>query len=130
MADYRDHYPEIQAAGATVVAASVDPPAKSEQLRSRLSVPFEILYDTERRVIKEWDIYNAGERGGIAKPAVFILDRERLVRYASVDSVARRVPASEIVRILQTAGDVPLRRRVQVPQLSNWLNAIRNHLRG
>jgi peroxiredoxin len=128
--DYRDHYQEIRANGANVVAASVDAPAKSQSLRLDLNLPFLILCDTERRVAKDWDIYNPREKGGIAKPAVFVIDPDHTVRFASVDSVATRVPASEIMRVLETAAAVPaIRRRVQIPSFSEFGRGIRNKLR-
>jgi peroxiredoxin len=130
LADYREHYLEIQAADASVVAVSVDTPEKSEALRVRLSLPFPILCDTERRVVKDWGIYNSEEKGGIAKPAVFIIEPNQLVRYAAVDTVARRVPAAEIVSLLQhVANAQSVRRRVYVPLLPEWIIAIRNSLR-
>jgi hypothetical protein len=111
LADYREHYPEIRSAGACLAAVSVDLRESSEALRTQLSLPFPILCDTERRVVKDWDIYNSGERGGIAKPAVFVIDPDQVVRYSSVDSVATRVPAVEIVHLLQSAAnEQPIRR--------------------
>lgn len=90
-------------------------------------MPFPILCDTERRVVRDWGIYNAGEKGGIAKPAVFIIDPSHVVRYASVDAVVRRVPAAEIVSLLQNAAEgQKVRRRVHVPLCSEWKSAIRN----
>ena len=87
------------------MAVSVDPPKASEALRTQLSLPFPILCDTERRVVRDWDIYNSREKGGIAKPAVFVIDSNQVIRYASVDSVATRVPAVEIVHLLQNAAN-------------------------
>ena len=110
------------------MAVSVDPPKASEALRTQLSLPFPILCDTERRVVRDWDIYNSREKGGIAKPAVFVIDSNQVIRYASVDSVATRVPAVEIVDLLQNAANArPIRRRVHVPMLSEWIRAIRNN---
>jgi peroxiredoxin len=130
LADYREHYLEIRSAGASVVAVSVDAPDKSEALRVHLSLPFPILCDTERSVVRDWGIYNSGEKGGIAKPAVFIIDPSHVVRYASVDGVVRRVPAAEIVSLLQSAAEAqPVRRRVHVPLFSDWKSAIRNIIR-
>jgi peroxiredoxin len=128
LADYREHYLEIKSAGASLVAVSVDQPETSEALRTQLSLPFPILCDTERHVVRDWDIYNSGEKGGIAKPSVFVIDPNQVVRYASVDSVATRVPAVEIVHLLQNAANArPIRRRVHVPMLSEWIRAIRNN---
>jgi peroxiredoxin len=125
--DYREHYQQIRSAGASVVAVSVDAPDKSEALRAHLSLPFPILCDTEHRVVRDWDVYNSQEKGGIAKPAVFIINPNHVVSYAAVDGVVRRVPAAEIVFLLQTAVNAqPVRRRVYVPLWSQWISAIRN----
>ena len=127
MADYREHYAEIRAAGASVAAVSVDAPRESEALRVQLALPFPILCDTGRRVVREWGIYNSKERGGIAKPAVFLIDPSGKVRYAAVDTVVKRVPASEIVSLLQNDGkSSPVRRRLSIPRFSDWIGAIRN----
>jgi len=129
LAEYREHYPEIRSADASLVAISVDGPDKSEALRLHFSLPFPILCDTERRVVRQWGVYNPGERGGIAKPAVFIVDPGQVVRYAAVDGVVRRVPAGEIVSLLRNAAEEqPVRRRVLVPLPSEWKRAIRNHI--
>ena len=107
----------------------MDAPNKSEALRVHLSLPFPILCDTERRVVRDWGIYNSREKGGIAKPAVFIIDPGHVVRYAAVDGVVRRVPAAEIVSLLQNAAKAQaVRRRVHVPLFSEWISAIRNSI--
>jgi peroxiredoxin len=130
LADYRDHYDEIRACGADLVAASVDPPQASEAVRRDLRLPFMILCDTARRVVREWDIYNPGERGGIARPAVFIINSDRVVRYASVDGVSSRVAPPEIVRLLQATAEPPAaRRKHYIPTPADFFRAIRNSIR-
>ena len=99
-------------------------------MRRELHLPFPILCDTERHVVKTWDLYNPGERNGIARPAVFIVTSALAVRYSAVDMVAARVPASEILRMLQATADVkPLQRRVHMPRLGQWVSALRNNFR-
>lgn len=108
----------------------MDGPQKSQVVREQLGLSFPILCDTERVVVRQWGVYNAREKGGIAKPAVFILDPGRVVRCVSVDEVASRVPASEIVRAL-SKGDrisVPPRRAV-IPRPSNFISATKNSIR-
>ena len=129
MADYRDHYEEIRAAGAEMAAVSVDPPEKSQALRRELRLPFPILCDTERRVVKEWDIYNPREKGGIAKPAVFVIGSDGVVRCSKVDGVARRIPPSEIVRILSSSEGPPPRGKTYIPHIGEFYSAIRRLLR-
>ena len=121
MAEYREHYNEIREAGAGLVAVSVDPPESSEALRQQLSLPFTILCHTGRRLVQEWDIYNEREKGGIAKPAIFVIGPDRRVRYASVDSVVTRVPASEILRVLRTGTEThDVQRKRYIPGFADW----------
>jgi hypothetical protein len=71
----------------------------------------------KRRIITEWDLLNTRERGGIAKPSVFVIDSGLVVRYASVDTVVTRVPASEILSFLVAAGDLAqIRRKAHFPR--------------
>jgi peroxiredoxin len=129
LAEYREQYSQIRAAGAEMAAISVDAPEKSQAVREKLGLLFPILCDTERVVVRQWGVYNAREKGGIAKPAVFIVDPGRIVRYVSVDGVASRVPASEIVGFLNETGAIsPARRRV-VPRPANFFSAMRNSIR-
>jgi peroxiredoxin len=130
LADYRDRYDEIRRTGADLAGVSVDPPEASEAMRRDLRLPFMVLSDTARRVVREWGIYNPGERGGIAKPAVFIIDPGRLVRYASVEGVSSRTPASEIVRLLSARAETtPARRKHYIPTPADFFRAIRNSIR-
>lgn len=130
MAEYREHYSAIRGAGAELAAISVDGPEKSQAVRDQLGLPFSILCDTERAVVRQWGVYNAREKGGIAKPAVFIVDPGRIVRYISVDEVASRVPASEIVAVLRAKGPIsPSQRRTLIPRPGNFFSATRNSIR-
>jgi peroxiredoxin len=130
LADYRDHYEEIRATAASLIAVSVDPPDRAESVRRELHLPFPVLCDTDRRVVREWDIYNSRERGGIARPSIFLIDRDRTVRYVSLDSIATRVPASEIVRLLESAAQAPTaRRKIYIPTPADFFRAVRSSLR-
>ena len=113
-----------------MAAISVDRTAESERLRTQLSLPFAVLCDMEGYVIREWDLLNARERGGIAKPSVFVLDPGRRVRYAAVGTVMSRVSASEVLSILQAdPGATPIRRKTYLPLPGDWIRAIRNTFR-
>ena len=130
MAEYREHYRAIRAAGTSLVAVSVDAPEKSEAVRRQSQLAFPILSDGERRVVQDWDIYNPYEKGGIAKPAVFILAPDCTVRFVSVDGVSARVPAADIVGMLQERKDkTSTRRKHLIPSPATFVRAIRNALR-
>lgn len=98
-------------------------------MRRQLQLPFDVLCDIDHHVVREWDIYNPKEKGGIAKPATFILDPGRVVRLASVDQVAKRIAASEVTEYLRCARAVVPGRRSQFPHLSDFVRAIRNSIR-
>ena len=132
MAEYRDLYEKIRVAGADVVGVSVDEPSRSAAVRQELQLPFEILCDTQRQVITDWGILNPREKGGIAQPAVFILDRDRRVRFASVDRDAARVPATTVVDFLLSGMQVSgggSRRRWVIPRAEDFGRAVKNTFR-
>jgi peroxiredoxin len=130
LAEYRDAYESLRAAGANLVAVSVDAPEKSEAVRREWQLPFLILSDSQRRVVQEWGIYNDREKGGIAKPAVFLLSPDLTVRFVSVDEVASRVPAAEILRLLREGGQgAAANRKSIVPGLGTFFVAIRSAFR-
>jgi peroxiredoxin len=129
LAEYRDIYPSLRAAGANLIALSVDSPEKSESVRRQLHLPYPILADTRRRVVREWGIYNEREKGGIAKPAVFLLAPDMTVRFASVDQIASRVPAAEIVRRLSEQNSGPASRKTLIAGPLSFFRGIRNGIR-
>ncbi len=129
MADYREHEGAIRAAGAKLAAISVDNPEKSQAVRDELHLSFTVLCDMHRRVVREWGVYSAREKGGIGKPAVFIIDPGRAVRYVSVDEVASRIAASEIARLLRGAASGPRpKRHTVIPHAGNFFRAVSNSL--
>lgn len=91
MADYAAVYKDFHSLGAEVAAISVDPPNRSAGLRKDLSIPFPLLSDSSRATMIEWGVLNANEKGGIAIPSTFLIDRERKVCFASVEDMMMRV---------------------------------------
>ena len=111
-----------------MVALSVDAPAASQAVRAQLGLDFPILCDTERTVVRAWDLYNARERGGIAVPAVFVVDPDRRIRYRSVDATASRVRTDGVLAFLR-GGAPPNGRTMVLPRLADWFRAIGNAAR-
>ncbi len=131
MAEYRDRYDEIRSSGANVAALSVDESARSEAVRRELQLPFPILCDTARKVVTEWGLLMR-EKGGIARPAVFVIDRDMRVLFASLDNDAARVSTDTVVGFLlsgKPAGPLKARRSLIIPRPTDWFRAIRNTLR-
>jgi peroxiredoxin len=134
LAEYRDALSELAARDAGFVGLSVDPPDRSEALRRSLRLPYPLLCDTGRRVVEDWDLFNREEMGGIAYPAVFVLDRDLTVLYRSLDRTASRVSTEAVLTFLSdrsTASGAAreMRRRILRPRLSEFALALRNMLR-
>ena len=129
MTEYARHYSAIRAAGADVVALSVDAAAATQALRTQLGLEFPILCDTERVAVRAWDLFNERERGGIAVPAVFVIDPDRRVRYRSIDATASRVRTDGVLAFLR-GGALPNGRTVVLPRMGDWVRAIGNAVRG
>ncbi len=134
MAEFRDCNAEFEAAGARILALSVDDPSRSAPLRAQLDLPFSILCDPSRETVQAWGLFNAKEKGGIAIPATFLIDRDRKVRFASAEAVARRVSAAEMLAFVRaTVGrgpspQMPVRVKVR-PRLAHFGRALLNSIR-
>lgn len=133
LADYRDHAAAFREAGFDLAALAVDEPARSEAVRQQYELPFPILCDTRREVIEAWGIINRKEKGGIAEPAVFAIDRDRSVLAGSVDAEFNRVGAPALLEYLRSrsgaANSSGLRRHFVIARLGDWWRAVRGALR-
>ena len=59
---------------------------------------FEILSDTDRKVIISYGILNKAEHDGIAHPSIFILDKEGRIRFLYVgQNPTDRPPDEKII---------------------------------
>ena len=61
----------------------VDPVENNAAMVDKLLLPFPILSDPEGRVIREYGVWSDGE-GGIAKPALFLVQPDRSVTFSYV----------------------------------------------
>ena len=110
MADYSEHFEDFRAAGAELVAISVDDAARAEPCRRELGIRFPLLCDTRREVVTAYGLLNTHEKGGIAFPAAFVIDRDQVVRFRALEEVASRVSVDQLlglVRALRNGGEAP-----------------------
>ncbi len=114
-------------AGYSIVALSVDEAQRTENLRRTLDLHFPILCDIERQVLRDWDLLNAHEKGGIAVPATFVLDGDRHVRLCSIDGVIRRAAADEVLAYVRGRATQAAKRALRPSRL--WFCAVRNMFR-
>ena len=119
--------------GLGLVAVSVDTPDRSRALAVQLDLPFLLLSDPAREVVEAYGVFNRAEKGGIAYPATFVLDRDRTVRFRSLDRTAARVELNGLFAFLHrglgsAAPSRPERSSI-IPRLGDWLRITANALR-
>lgn len=81
-----------------LISISVDTPEQSQKLREQRGYTFPILSDSERAIIRRYDLVHAsGGPGGsdIARPAEFLLDAEGVVRWMNLTESYRIRPKAE-----------------------------------
>jgi peroxiredoxin len=133
LAGLHDRFAELSSLGFGLAALSVDEPQRSRALAAQLELQFPLLCDTEREVVRAYGVFNEKEKGGIAYPATFVLDRERTVRFRSLDRTASRVNLDELFAFLRRGIDseppaAPKRSRI-VPGFRDFIRVMRNSLR-
>ena len=96
MAELGDQHAELRALGVEIAAVSVDRPEEAEAVRRRYQLPLPLLCDPEAGFIYRCGRFDPAEKGGIARPATFVLDRELRVRFRALDGVVTRVRAADL----------------------------------
>jgi len=99
---FQKKLPEFEARGIRVVGISVDPPDASRRQSHKLGYTFPLLSDPEAKVIRRYDVLHpgAGPKGAdIARPAEFLIDSGRLVRWVNLtDNIAVRARPEGVLR--------------------------------
>ena len=81
-------------------------PQRAEQVQQYLAenrLPFEILIDRTRAVAKAYGVWHriGLDAWNIARPAVFLIDRDRSIRYAFIGRSQREFPShDELLRAI------------------------------
>ena len=66
--------------------------------------------------------------GGLAVPAVFVIDPDRQVRFRSIDSTVRRVSAADVLGFLRGSSRAPSRSALR-PGLRDFARSLANTIR-
>jgi peroxiredoxin Q/BCP len=64
---FRDAWDDLQALGVTVLGVSADDAASHAKFASKYRLPFPLLTDTDRSVMKAYDAYGEKKRYGITR---------------------------------------------------------------
>ena len=101
MTELKWHYETLRKYGVQIYALSVDAPEKTSLLVEERQLPFDLLCDVDRKVVEQYDLCARDQHGGIAYPALFIIDRQGTIVYRSLDYLSIRVDVKEIVGFLE-----------------------------
>ena len=107
----RDDYAEITRRGAEVVCVAPHNAADVRRLVESMRLPFPVLADEDRAVFRRYDvqsrIWSLGQR-----PAVYIVDRESVIRWAHLGRQQWEIPGTaevlEQVDSLRAGSSQPL----------------------
>ena len=104
---FRDSMAQLNKANAQVYGISVDTFFTLKAFQDQQHYNFPLLSDFNKQVIRDYGVYNEDMIGlkGIAKRAVFVLDKEGVVRHKEVLDDARNEPDyGKIMSTLQAIG--------------------------
>ena len=91
---FRDALSQLNRANAQVFGISVDTFFALKAFHDQERLTFPLLSDFNKQTIRDFDVFNEDMIGlkGIAKRAVFVLDKDGIVRYREVLEDARNEP--------------------------------------
>ena len=96
---FRDSLARLGTAAAQVYGVSVDTFFTLKAFQDQQKLNFPLLSDFNKQVIRDYGVFNEDMIGlkGIAKRAVFVIDKDGVVRYREVLEDARNEPNYEAV---------------------------------
>ena len=91
---FSDRLTQLNRADAQVFGISVDTFFSLKAFRDQQHLTFPLLSDFNKQVIRDYGVFNEDMIGlkGIAKRAVFVLDKDGVIRYREVLDDARNEP--------------------------------------
>jgi len=94
---FRDSFERLAALRATVLGISVDTFFALKAFHDEQRLTFPLLSDFNKHTIRAYDVFNEDMIGlkGIAKRAVFVIDKDGIVRHREVLDDARNEPDYE-----------------------------------
>ena len=72
-----------------------------------MELPFELLCDTDKKVVTRYDLLNPFEHGGISRTAIFVIHSTGIIGYRSLDGTARRVDTADVLLYLESLAENP-----------------------
>ncbi len=90
--NFRDHYPAYEDKDAIVLGVSADDEVSHKQFTEKFNLPFPLLADVDRSIIKAYDV----DSGSYAKRVTYVIDETGKIAHV-YDSVKTDTHASDIL---------------------------------
>ena len=101
MRSFQEKLSDFDARGIRVVGISVDAPEINRRQSQKLGYTFPLLSDPKAEVIRRYDVLHpgAGPKGAdIARPAEFLIDSSRIVRWVNLtENIAVRAQPEQVL---------------------------------
>jgi peroxiredoxin len=85
LGEFAKHYDELRALDVQVLGVSVDSVQQAQLARERLSAPFPILSDSDRKVMELYGtrspVYRLRDGSSLNTPTLVLIDRKGIVRW-------------------------------------------------
>ena len=96
---FKDSMAQLAKANAQVFGISVDTFFTLKAFQDQQKLPFPLLSDFNKEVIRDYGVFNENMIGlkGIAKRATFVIDKDGIVRHAEILEDARNEPDYDAV---------------------------------
>ncbi len=101
--DFRDNYASLTAKGFEVIGVSADSEKSHQKFIEKHELPFTLIADTEKEVIKAFGAW--GEKKFMGKTydgilrSTFVIDEEGVIE-AVIDKVKTKAPTEQVLEIL------------------------------
>jgi peroxiredoxin len=106
LADLQASLPDLEKRHVVPIGVSVDLLDASDSLAASLGVDFPLAEDASHKAIASYGVYDAG--GEIAKPAVFLVERDHKVSWRFMADDFRERPSSQaILKAIDGAAPAP-----------------------
>jgi glutaredoxin-dependent peroxiredoxin len=98
----REDIHRFEEAGATVIAIAPDSSEGVDRFVRDNEYPFALLADTDHRVFDAYDVASKLMSLG-QRPALFVIDRDGIVRFDSVGTQQWQIPSNDnVLKVLST----------------------------
>lgn len=103
----RDGYGELSALDAVVFGVSGDGSLSHEKFRSRYELPFELLADTNRSLIRAYGAERLGGLISLPKRITYVIDKKGIIRLIAHHELGMGDHLADVLQTLESVNEQP-----------------------